>query len=209
MNTTCHFQYLLKLKHKAKCLNLPACHRGLDLPQAKRSVVLILSHPVFMLSSLLHLLPPYIPLLCPKKTHRALQLGDHLLVPMVSTFLSLITHISAFCASTEYSQVSSPACCCSLQWKRSLAGCSAMVFGNWDGVPTAILSSVYSQGCSGHLCRIALLPLVTPSPLHIHLRPQLSSMRSYRLRWFWNPQVPMSKDLEGSMFQGNSRDLLV
>lgn len=46
-------------------------------------------------------------------------------------------------------------------------GCSAMVFGNWDGVPAALLSSTYSQGCSGCLYRGTLLLLVPVTSLHL------------------------------------------
>lgn len=142
---------------------MPPVIRGLDLPQAKRSVVLVLSHPrlrtLFSAPS-----PPSLhPTPVPKEELLSSAVGDPLLVPSVSTF-SLITLISAFCPSTKHSPVSFPAWSCSLWWKGSVMGCSAVVFGNWDRVPTALLSSTYSQGCSGPLYRGALLLLVPRHP---------------------------------------------
>lgn len=133
-----------------------------------------------------------------------------MLVPSVSLLVSLIALISASCPPAEYSQDSCPACACSWHWKRSPAGCSAMVFKNWDGGPYFHPQLNYSRDCSGCLYRVALLPPVPSPPLHVYLKPQLSSVRSYKLLQFWNLQVPMCKqDLEGNMVQGNSRGLLV
>lgn len=42
---TRHFAHILKLKHRTEYLSLAACHRGLDLPQAMRSAVLVLPQP--------------------------------------------------------------------------------------------------------------------------------------------------------------------